>query len=82
MTYSGGNDERGGRERHERASRLGNGGGKDLLGTGAVDAAVGEPAKEEAHAHDEQEVGEDGAEHGGLDDFDLVIPESDDANLW
>ena len=53
-----------------------------MLGAGAVDAAVGEAAKEEAHAHDEQEVGEDGAEHGGLDDFDLVILESDDANLW
>lgn len=38
-------------------------------------------AEEEAHSHDEQEVGQDGAEHGRLDDLDLAIPEGNNADL-
>lgn len=40
-----------------------------------------EATKEEAHAHNKEQVGQDRAEHGGLDDFDLAILESDNADL-
>ena len=38
-------------------------------------------ACEEAAAEDEEDVGEDGAEHAGLNDADLTVFESDDADL-
>lgn len=37
-------------------------------------------AEEEAHAHDEEEVGEDAAYEGGLHDHDLALGECDDGH--
>jgi hypothetical protein len=42
---------------------------------------VNDATKEEAHAHDQKKVGQDGSEHGGLDDLDLVILERNNADL-
>lgn len=44
-------------------------------------ARVVDAAEEEAAAQDEQDVGEDAAEHGGLDDADLAVAEGDDGDL-
>lgn len=43
---------------------------------------VPEPAEEEAHAEDEEQVREDGAEHRGLDDLDLAVVKRNDADLY
>ena len=37
---------------------------------------------EETAAQNEEDVGEDGAEHAGLDDADLAVSEGDDADLF
>lgn len=37
--------------------------------------------KEEAHAHDQEEVGQDGTKHRGLNDLDLVFLERNDTDL-
>lgn len=42
---------------------------------------MNETAKEEAHAHDEEQVGQNGTKHRGLDNFNLAIFESDNADL-
>lgn len=47
----------------------------------AAGAAVDEAAQEEGHAHDEEQVREDGTEHRRLDDFNLAVAEGDDADL-
>lgn len=42
---------------------------------------MNESTEEEAHSHDEQEVGQYGAEHGRLNHLNLPIPESYNADL-
>jgi hypothetical protein len=42
---------------------------------------VNKAAKEEAHAHDEKKVGQDGSQHRSLDDLNLVLLERNDADL-
>ncbi len=80
--YRGREDQRGRRQRHEGAASLGRGAPEALLARDAVGVAhVVYASQEEAHAHDEEEVGEDRPQHGRLDDLDLAIAQSDDADL-
>lgn len=47
----------------------------------AVGAAMDQTAEEEAHAHYQEQIGEDRSQHGGLDNLYLSILQSHDANL-
>ncbi len=77
----GGEDHRGRGERHERARRLRGALREALLPAAAVGAAhVVDAAEEEAHAEDEQQVGQDGPQHRGLHDLDLAGAQRDDAD--
>lgn len=81
--YSRGDDQRGGGQREERARRLGGARRELLLHAAAVGVPdVPDPAEEEAHAENEKQVREDGAEHRGLHDLDLAVVEGDDADLY
>lgn len=75
-------EDHGGRgESHERASGLGGSLGEALLSAIAVGAAhVVDAAQEEAHAEDEEQVGQDGPQHGGLHDLDLSGLQRDNAD--
>lgn len=42
---------------------------------------MAETAEKEAHAHDQQQVGQNGTQHRRLHDLDLAILERDDTNL-
>ncbi len=42
---------------------------------------MAEASSNEAAAEDEEDVGEDRAEHAGLDDANLAVSESDDTDL-
>lgn len=55
---------------------MGHGMGKLLLGSVAALTTMDETTKNEAHAHDEEEIGQNRAKHGGLYDQDLAIPQS------
>jgi hypothetical protein len=68
------NDKGGSGDGHERCH-----GGCD----GCVEGALGAPDSggDEAAAQDEQDVGEDGTEHAGLDNADLALPQRNDTNL-
>jgi len=80
--YCRGNDERSRRQSEQRARRLGRAGGESLLHARTIGVSqVPEAAEEKAHAENEKEVGENGAEHRGLYDFDLAIAKGDNANL-
>lgn len=57
MTYGSRNDKRSRRESHHRASRLRSSRGEALLSTMARFATVDDTAKQEAHAHDQEQVG-------------------------
>lgn len=71
---SGGNDERGGSNGHQRGHGRCNGGVE-----GALLAA--DTRRDEAASEDEQNVGEDGTQHAGLDDSDLAFAEGNDRDL-
>lgn len=61
---------------------MGRTGSKDLLSaTAALISHVEDATKEEAHAHDQQQVREDRAEHGGLDHLDLVVLQGNNTHL-
>lgn len=62
-TYSSGDDERGRRQGHERASRLGCSRRKDLLASVARLASVNDTAEQEAHSHHQEEVRKNAAKH-------------------
>lgn len=57
----------------KRGSGLRDGGVEELL-------FAAKTTEEEAEAHDEQQVGEDGSDERGLDDFDFVVGERNDGN--
>jgi hypothetical protein len=69
----GGKDTNDASQGQERARSLGSG---DLK-VGLLEFPTG---SEEGAAEDEEEVGEDGAEHRGLHDPELIVDESDDAD--
>lgn len=80
--YRARNDHRRRSECQQRASRLGGDGSKSLLLAIALAVShVGNTAKDKAHAHHKQAVGQDGTNHGGLDNFVLAIAQRNDANL-
>lgn len=66
-------DEGRGAEDHERRAGLG---GSDLE-VGLLELVAG---GEEGATEDEEDVGENGAEHGGLDDAKLALGEGEDAD--
>lgn len=68
-----GNDQTGYSEGKQTSCCLGDDDVKVLFH--AVDAA-----EEETHAHDEEQVGEHGADEGGLHDDHLFLDESDDGD--
>lgn len=69
-------------ESQQGASRLGCDGCEALfLSLSGRIPHVDNSAKEEAHAHDEEKIGQDRSNHGRLDNFILSLPECDDANL-
>lgn len=69
----GGDDDGGNGQGEEGGGRLSDGGVEVLLGTAQA-------AKEEAESHDEQQVGQDGADERGLDDDNLTLDESEDGD--
>lgn len=73
MTYSGGNNERSRGQSHHGTSGLGSGRRKGLLRAITRLATVKKTAKEEAHSHNQEQVGENRSQHRGLDDLNLVI---------
>lgn len=80
--YRARNDHRRRSECQQRAGRLGGDGSKSLLLAIALAVShVGNTAKDKAHAHHKQAVGQDGTNHGGLDNFVLAIAQRNDANL-
>lgn len=70
---NGGDNDSGHGEGEETGGRLGNGGVEVLLLTAQA-------AEKEAHAHDEQQVGEDTADEGGLDNDNLLVNQRNDGN--
>lgn len=42
---------------------------------------MNEATKEEAHAHDQEQVGQDGSKHRGLNDLNLIFLEGNDTDL-
>ena len=70
---TGWDDDTSYRQSEERSSGLSNGLVEELLG-------AAETTEEETHSEDEEEVGEDTADEGGLDDEDFVVGESDDCD--
>ena len=71
---SGGDDERGAGDGHE---------GRHCRGDGLVEALLRllDATSNEAAAEDEESVGQDGAEHGRLNDADLTLFEGDNGDL-
>ncbi|KAH6607600.1 hypothetical protein Trco_003913 [Trichoderma cornu-damae] len=69
----GGDDDGGGRQGQHGGGGLGHDGVEVLL-------RAAQAAEEEAEAHDQQQVGEDGADERGLDNGNLVVDEGDDGD--
>ena len=82
IAYRSWNNKRSGRQGHQGASSLCNGGGEDLLRARAALSAVYKASEEEAHTHNQQQVGENRAKHRGLHDLNLTIFKSNNADLW
>lgn len=69
----GGDNDGGNGKSEERGGGLGDGGVEVLLGATKT-------TKEEAEAHDEQEIGKNGADKRGLDNDNLVLDEGNDGD--
>lgn len=81
-TYSTRDDHGSGRQGQQRAGSLRRDSGETLLLPVTISVIhVYNAAKEEAHAHDEQQVGENRADHRRLDNSILLVPERDNADL-